>query len=288
MRRLAGLTVAAGITAALIVPGSACRNPAAPSDTAGFFGSVEALGSTNVAAVSQPGTPPAAGNGPSVSAASDADAARSGTNVVTLQSATPFKTVYITAVGDSQSSILIAGMAAPAPEAPAPAPVAEGFMQITLPSAVTTASIGLKYSDALPSSGFTLGFQVAADDGSTGPVATIQKRVSDRRIYVAGQVFTSLGLNPTGGPGFYQNPVAGATVSTSIDSRTTTTDGTGAFHLQTGASPGSVQCFTITFTSGGQVVYSERGRWGDDPGFHKYLLNPPGPSCSIPGATCGC
>jgi hypothetical protein len=285
MRRILGLSVAAGVSAALVVPGSACRNPAAPSDTAGFFGSVEALGSTNVAAVSHPGTPPAAGSGPAVSATSEADAIKGGTNVITLQSALPFKTVYVTASGGSQASVMIAGFGAAPAEATAPA--AEGFMQISLPSPVTTASIGLTYSDALPSSGVTLGFQVAGDDGSTGPVATITKRIADRTVYKSGQVWSYLGLNMSGGPGIYTDPIAGATVSTSLDSRTATTDANGAFYLQTATAPGG-QCYTITITRGGAVVYSQRGRWGDAGGFTKYLLTPPAPDCSIPGATCGC
>ncbi len=61
-----------------------------------------------------------------------------------------------------------------------------------------------------------------------------------------------------------QSPISGATVSTSLDSRTATTDGSGHFFLET-ATAGNVQVYRVTVTATGCQTYSNESGWGAHP-----------------------
>ncbi|HUP87937.1 MAG TPA: hypothetical protein VM100_01160 [Longimicrobiales bacterium] len=59
----------------------------------------------------------------------------------------------------------------------------------------------------------------------------------------------------------YSEPIAGALISTSIDSKTTTTDSQGRFDLITATSPNSFptcRAYTLTITVAGQAYVSHR------------------------------
>lgn len=60
------------------------------------------------------------------------------------------------------------------------------------------------------------------------------------------------------------SPISGAVVSTSLDSRTTTTDGSGHFRLET-ATGGNVQVYRVTVTTAGCQTYNNESGWGAHP-----------------------
>jgi len=98
-------------------------------------------------------------------------------------------------------------------------------------------------------------------------------------VTISGQVFAHFGPNPATnglGPGIYSNPVAGALVSTSLDSTTATTDGEGRFRLSTRGERSDL-CITLTITASGLPTYSLPSRWGT--GTDRTIsLSPPVPS----------
>ncbi len=59
-------------------------------------------------------------------------------------------------------------------------------------------------------------------------------------------------------------PISGATVSTSLDSRTATTDGSGHFRLDT-ATAGNVQVYRVTVTAPGCQTYNNESGWRAHP-----------------------
>jgi hypothetical protein len=71
-------------------------------------------------------------------------------------------------------------------------------------------------------------------------------------IRVAGTVWRTCRVNATG-PDSYSDPIAGVTVSTSLDAQTTTTDAGGRFNLETRTRPTSGQdpSYTLTFSGSG-------------------------------------
>ena len=272
MRRRRGLLSGClAITAAMLV--WACgKSPTAPSTVTGYLAVVAALGPTNVTASSAAGAPPAATTGPTVTASGSTDASRGGSNIVSLQASAAFQTVFVTAgaSGSSDNGSVVSVLASAALETLVVTARAatDGFFRIDLPSPSTSASIGLTYADSVPNNGFDLRFQVAGADGATGPSVTLHKSVSDRKVELVGQVFeTQIGAT-------FISPVAGAAVSTSLDSRTTTTDANGTFDLVTNQSTSAFKdgCYTITIVKAGLPTYSVLGRWGASGNFQKYTL----------------
>src|SRR5262245_36722563 len=67
--------------------------------------------------------------------------------------------------------------------------------------------------------------------------------------------------NPGGGlaPDLYQNPVAGAVVSTTLDSSTATSDGSGNFVLKTRTRPTRQQAFALKISAAGYPTYDRMG-----------------------------
>lgn len=82
------------------------------------------------------------------------------------------------------------------------------------------------------------------------------------------------------GPCVNTEPIGGAIVSTSLDSVTTTTDGSGAFDLKTNApeSKGGCNVYTLTVTAAGHPTYSMAAAWGTHPVNQDIVLSPPSPS----------
>lgn len=115
-------------------------------------------------------------------------------------------------------------------------------------------------------------------------------------VSVSGQVFSNVSfVGPCMiAPGVsaapiecYSGPVAGAVVSTSIDTVTATTDATGRFVLRTNMpseSFGGCQPYTLTITAAGHPTYrvtGPHGTGGESAGQlykQSYSLSPPTPS----------
>jgi hypothetical protein len=120
---------------------------------------------------------------------------------------------------------------------------------------------------------------------AAGAVVAVKAASGDGKpVDISGQVFARFGLNPSGGPGIYSNPVVGGIVSTSLDATTATTDGQGRFRLvtQSNVSPEAADCYTITITASGLPTYSLRGGWGQQPSDQTFSLTPPQPSMIRP------
>jgi hypothetical protein len=77
------------------------------------------------------------------------------------------------------------------------------------------------------------------------------------------------------GPCTYQDAVAGAVVSTSLDSKTATTDASGKFRLVTSTGPAKdygCKVYTLTITAAGHPTYSRSGAWGSHPVNQTFTL----------------
>ena len=104
----------------------------------------------------------------------------------------------------------------------------------------------------------------------------------DKKLEVGGTVYAAMDANhnPTG-------PVAGATVSTSVDATTTTTDAGGNFHLVTNTPRAGFSCtpYTVTVTAAGHPTFSVTGKWGGLALNQTIIMSPPSPG-SINGSGC--
>jgi hypothetical protein len=264
------VSVIAGLAAgALIVGacGTSSTGPSLPSNVSGVVSSVGTIGPAPVTASLQNGSAPTANTGPSVGATSGSTASGGSTNVVTVSTGgSPFQTVFLS-TGSGPT-------------------VASGFYQVSLPSPVVSVSLDVSYASTLPGAGFDLLIQ-AATGTVVGPVTTLHKTVSAvQLVEITGEVFATLQIGGPGIPNTPINPVVGAVVSTSLDSRTATTDASGTFDLQTNtavSSSTSSECYTITITAPGLPTYSQFALWGR-PSNQVFVLSPPAPtnvpSCS--------
>ena len=118
-----------------------------------------------------------------------------------------------------------------------------------------------------------VGTGVLAAAGAAGAYVALK---DEAPAEVSGQVFATFDVNPSGPVG-YRNPVVGATVSSSLDSVTTTTDGEGRFRLVTQTPRKNNQCFTLTIRGAGLPTYSVNGDWGGSAGY-TFSLTPQAPS----------
>jgi hypothetical protein len=255
--------------------GTTTPSSSLPSNVSGVISGATGLGSTPTTGSPQSGAAPPANGGPAASASGGSPATSGGGDEVTVSAGgTPFQTVFVSA-GSSGSSAVASGVGAGLARAET---IASGFYEISLPSAVTTLAIGLTYASNLPASGFDLLIQVA-NGTSVGPVAILHKSVTTGNfVEVTGIVFENDSQRLAGAP-FPVNPVAGAVVSTSLDSHTATTDAAGGFDLQTGTTATtSSQCYTITITFPGLPTYSVHGLWGTQATNQVFVMSPPMPS----------
>ncbi|MBS4096778.1 MAG: hypothetical protein KGZ83_08090 [Sulfuricella sp.] len=71
-------------------------------------------------------------------------------------------------------------------------------------------------------------------------------------------------------------PIVGATISTSLDSKTATTDAAGHFFLQTqtAAAKYATTPYTIAIIASGYLGYSQSGNWGGNPTNQVFYLTP--------------
>lgn len=270
--------------------------PTGPSQTetrtvSEFFATATVVGESTVTAATRTGDPPAAGNGPTATVASVTQASSTGLTLMSVQGSAPFQTVFLS-VGSAETARFAPRDALPTWavrlfdffEAPLRAATIQttGFLQIDLPAPVTSASVIVSLASSLPQR-FDIRVQVAAAGGAVGPVATISKtvQVTGGPIEIVGVVYGRLipnAGNPSG-PGIDTPPIAGAVVSTSLDSRTTVTDANGAFDLLTETPNSLDRCFWLTVTASGWPTYSTQGWSGSNrqSGGVKIRLIPPEP-----------
>ena len=99
---------------------------------------------------------------------------------------------------------------------------------------------------------FDLQVQVGSA-GTAGPAAAVHKTVGPAAIELIGVVYARwIGTpGPLSAPS--PDPVAGAVVSTSLNSKTVTTGANGSFDLQTGAT--ATSCYTLTISAPGLPSY---------------------------------
>jgi len=275
-------------------PSANPTNPSANQSISTFGSSAQLLGTSTLAAANHTGSPPSAAGGPSVSVATSPQAATGANNLVSIQSGAPFQTIFLSvnqsaALSRSESSWVIRALIAAPLDALFPslhAATVQGFLQIDLSTPTTSADVSVAYATSLPSGSFDLQVQVAGANGVAGPVASSHKSVTVPAVEQVGIVFGRLILNPANptGPGLIVDPVAGATISTSLDGATTTTNGSGAFDLKTNTPTSTGICFTLTIRASGLPTYSSTGWRGNvSTGPVVYIMQPPFPTDPISG-----
>ncbi len=234
--------------------------PPPPSLTT-YVAQASAIGAAEATAVTRTGNPPAAGSGPRATVISDGPAVSDSATLLTINGSAPFRTVYVYMSGGTQD-----------------------HLQIDLPSPQTSVDVRVRFGTTLPSSPFELFVQLVGSDGSVGLAASTSKEPRPTGpVVVTAVVYSTFGINPGNptGPGRYGPPVAGARVSSSLDSATTTTNANGVFELRTNTPfQPTGQCFTLTIAAPGFATYSTLG-WktnGSSPDVHKISLAPPMPS----------
>lgn len=195
--------------------------------------------SGSIDGVSHTGAPPAAGGGPTATVISGTDAVSGAQNLLEVKASAPVQTVYLSVVSSASAT---------------------GYMQFTLSQPATVIPLAVHYPSALPAGGFAFGVQVAGS-GAPGPIATIDKIPAVAVVELLGIVYGNwIGTART--PGERPDPIAGATVSTSLDSRTAVSDGNGLFDLKTNTA--STACFTITVSASGLPSYTAVRKFGSD------------------------
>lgn len=105
-------------------------------------------------------------------------------------------------------------------------------------------------------------------------------------VQMTGTVYRFSRPSSGNNPLIYSEPVAGAVISTSLDSVTATTDASGRFSLQTGTPYTSCQAFTVTIRAAGLPTYSDLGTWPPAPTNQVFSLIPAMPSAEDTDPTC--
>jgi hypothetical protein len=218
--------------------------PVAPTTVSGYVSQAVTLGAAQTTSTSRTGAPPAGAGGPTATVISPTPASSGGANLLTVLGSAPFQTVFVSVGGTSQVN---------------------DYLQVDLPAPATSLDLAVTYPSSLAVPNFELRVQVVAPGGTVGPVATVPKSVSTSRIEMVGIVYTTFGINPSNptGPGIYGPPASGATVSSSLDSQTTTTNANGAFDLLTNTASTAGACFTLTISRPGSPTYSTQGWAGN-------------------------
>jgi hypothetical protein len=171
------------------------------------------------AATQQTGTPPAASGGPTVTATASTTAVPGGSEIVTLNAAAAFQSVYVsvpTAPGLSASSF--------DPSRIGPQIAANGYYLLRLPAAVTSAVIITNFATTLSGS-FQLGYAVANAAGALGPTVASTRTpaggTGNVQVSVSWNTATDVDLHvvdPTGQEIYYGNTQSTNGGSLDVDS----------------------------------------------------------------------
>jgi hypothetical protein len=159
------------IAALALAPGcsrDSGRSPTSPTSAASIhLEDIAASASTaDTSGVRRSGTPPAGGGGPRVSAAANHTVINGGTSLVALEADAPFGAVYMY-VGAKTMGVLgeFAGGI-------------DGYYEIRLPSAQTSAAVLLTFPQNIPLDQFDLEFAVADASGAVGPYTALSTTVT--------------------------------------------------------------------------------------------------------------
>ncbi|HJZ78394.1 MAG TPA: hypothetical protein VKE51_41990 [Vicinamibacterales bacterium] len=124
-------------------------------------------------ATQQPGSPPAANGGPTITATTSGTVIPNGTDLAQIQSTSQFQTVYVSVPNTSGIAPAdLGGARFGALDA------ASGYFQLRLPAPVTSVLLLTNLANVSSGSRFTLAYAVANPAGLVGPTVTSTKSVS--------------------------------------------------------------------------------------------------------------
>jgi all-beta uncharacterized protein len=241
------LQASALLAAALLAVRCSSSSPASPTATST---TPSALAVTTIVtgvqtadgsvATQQAGSPPAANGGPTVTATSSDTIINGNHDVVALQGAAPFQTVYVSVPNTS-------GITAFANGRFTPLAAANGFFELRLPTPATSVLLILNIAASVTNgSTFTLAYAVASPAGLVGPTTTLTKTASG-----GGCAF---GVAPTSVPVGAASTTASVTVTVTSGSNCAWTAAAGDAFITitqgaTGSGGGTVQ-FTVAANGG--------------------------------------
>jgi len=166
---VAAACVAARCSSSSSNPNNPTPTPTPPAVTTVVTG-VQAVDGTQ--ATQQNGAPPAASGGPTITASASTSVVPNGSEVATLQSASPFQTIYV--------SVPNANGIAPASLGPntfGPSVAATGYWLLRLPTPVTSAVVISNFAQLSTGTSFTIGYSVANAAGAVGATVSASRSV---------------------------------------------------------------------------------------------------------------
>jgi len=177
MRTSTVLRLSAVVAAALVVarcsssssPNNPTPTPTQPAVTTIVTG-VQAADGTQ--ATQQSGTPPAAGGGPTITANAGTSVVPGGSEVATLQAASPFQSVYVSVPSNNSIAPAVLG-----PNTIAPRDATTGYFLLRLPAPVTSAIVITNFANVSVGARFTIAYAVANASGAVGPTITASRSV---------------------------------------------------------------------------------------------------------------
>jgi hypothetical protein len=211
------------IALALLLAGVACKKGPTPSDAAitDFVAGMSSF-DTTVQASQQSGQPPAAGGGPTATVTGNGTVVNGGSNSFQVTSANSF-TKVIASVNTPAGALAGASVGMPQ----VTAGVAQGFFELTLPTAVTSQFIIINFGQNIPVDAFTLQIQCVAANGDVGAIANVQASVLPEDTSGALQVTVSWDaaadvdlhlVEPNGNEIFWGAPTSNAGGVLNVDS----------------------------------------------------------------------
>ena len=191
MRTSTAFRVSAVVVAAVVVarcsssstPNNPTPTPTPPAVTTVVTGVQSADGTQ---ATQQSGSPPAASGGPTITANASTSVVPNGSEVATLQSASPFQTIYVSV--PNNNGIAPASLGS---NTVSPRDATTGYRQLRLPAPVTCAIVISNFAAVSAGSRFTLGYAVANAAGQVGATVSSTRTV----VATVGGVQVSVGWN---------------------------------------------------------------------------------------------
>ena len=156
--------------------GVACHkptNPSAGTSVADFVAGIDSVAGAPTTATAESGSAPAPSGGPLGAASGDTTAVLGGSSEMLMTAGSPFVGVDVSVGNASGPTPLMSGQSIGITQLDSIADVS-GFWKLTLPAAVTSQSLIVKFAKNIPFQLFELRFQLVAAGGAVGPVASIR------------------------------------------------------------------------------------------------------------------
>ena len=268
-RRLIVLTIIVGSVLSFVRCGGGNDSPTAstpPTQSAPIDQFLSGANAQGVSSVRRDGNPPAPSGGPAAIATAFTDGTAGGSSLVVLRGSAPFQTIFVS-LGSAQTARLQRTEPSPSLRARlfqlfdatllAATFQPTGFLQIDLPSPETELPLNVNFTTSVAGS-VELRFQLGAG-GAAGTAATLSRSVNGSAVSLIGIVYNRW-IGTPGPTSPAPDPVAGAVVSTSLSSRTATTDGNGYFELNTGTASSS--CYSLNIARAGLPTFSASRKFG--------------------------